>query len=267
MQDPSCGYGIAVSGVFSNNNWGSLATNDTISGNYIHNTGATCEGDALRADGFHNLTVTENEESGIYDSMTACNGAPCHTDSFQTYDANAPMSGLTITKNYVRDGHDVQGLAFLKDGDLSNVTVSDNLSVRMPSDGDVTGMTIDENTPGINVTNNTYQGTSGSAVEAGGSAPNPSINLNHNVFDQINVATNTSPYKYSVSESYNIFTVKNGEYTFSPSTTDQVNATPTFMCGSSCGNGTVAGDDYRLASNPNNIGIDWAPSQFTYGPA
>ena len=39
------------------------------------------------------------------------------------------------------------------------------------------------------------------------------------------------------------------------------------MCGSSCGNGTVAGDDYRLASNPNNIGIDWAPSQFTYGPA
>ena len=33
VQDPSCGYGIAVYGVFSNNNWSSLATNDTISGN------------------------------------------------------------------------------------------------------------------------------------------------------------------------------------------------------------------------------------------
>ena len=103
-------------------------------------------------------------------------------------------------------------------------------------------------------------------AEAIGSAPNPSLILNHNVFDQFNVMTNTSPYKYSVTESYNIFDTKNGEFTFTPSSTDST-ATPQFMCGSSCGNGTVAGDDYRLASNPNNIGIDWAPSQFTYGPA
>jgi hypothetical protein len=82
-----------VYGVFSNNSWSSVATNDTISGNYSHNTGGTCEGDALRADGFRNLTITGNEESGISESETACGGGPCHTDSFQTYDANAPVSG------------------------------------------------------------------------------------------------------------------------------------------------------------------------------
>jgi hypothetical protein len=176
------------------------------------------------------------------------------------------MSGLTMTRNYIHDGVNTQGFAFLKDGDISNVTISDNLSLRMSSVGEVTGMTIDENTVGISVTNNTYQGTSGSVAEAGGSTASPSLVLNHNVFDRFNVMTNTSPYKYSVSESYNYFTDKNGEFTFTPASTDST-ATPQYMCGSSCGNGTVAGDDYRLASNPNNIGIDWAPSQVTFGPA
>ncbi|MGZ7022840.1 MAG: hypothetical protein ACXVJ3_16520, partial [Ilumatobacteraceae bacterium] len=266
VSDPSCGYGIAISGVYSNSKWSSVAANDTISGNRVHNTGSNCEGDALRADGFHNLTVTGNELAGIVESETACGGGPCHTDTFQTYDANSPMSGLTMTRNYIHDGVNTQGFAFLKDGDISNVTISDNLSLRMKSVGEVTGMTIDENTVGITVTNNTYEGTSGSVAEAGGSTAGPSVVLNHNVFDEFNVTSNTSPYKYSVAESYNIFTTKNGEYTFSPAATDST-VTPQFMCGSSCGNGTLAGDDYRLASNPNNIGIDWAPSQMTYGPA
>ncbi|MFZ1997338.1 MAG: hypothetical protein WAU75_24690 [Solirubrobacteraceae bacterium] len=266
VQDPSCGYGIAVYGVYSNNNWSSVATNDTISGNLVHNTGSTCEGDALRADGFHNLTVTGNDLAGIVESETACSGGPCHTDTFQAYDANSPLSGLTMTRNYVHDGVDTQGFAFLKDGDISNITISDNLSLRMKSAGEVTGIEIAENTVGVTVTNNTYQDTSGSVAQAIGSAANPSLILNHNVFDQFNVMTNTSPYKYSMTESYNIFDTQNGEFTFTPSATDST-ATPQFMCGSSCGNGTVAGDDYRLTSNPHNIGIDWAPSQFTYGPA
>jgi hypothetical protein len=266
VSNPSCGYGIGVYGVYSNNNWSSVATNDTISGNRVHNTGTNCEGDALRADGFRNLTVTGNELAGIVESETACGGGPCHTDTFQTYDANSPMSGLTMSKNYIHDGVNTQGFAFLKDGDISNITISDNLSLRMKSVGEVTGVEIAENTVGVTVTNNTYQSTSGSVAQAIGSAQNPSLILNHNVFDQFNVMTNTSPSKYSVTESYNIFDTKNGEFTFTPSSTDST-ATPQFMCGASCGNGTVAGDDYRLASNPNNIGIDWAPSQFTYGPA
>ena len=266
VTNSSCGYGIAVFGAPLNGSpFTAVATNDTISGNTIHDTGNTCEADAIRAQGWSGLTVTGNDIYNITNSQSAC-GGQCHTDTLQSYNEGFSTSGLTITRNYVHDETDTQGLPFLKDGDVSNVTISDNLDVRGTNalgGGEITGLTVAENTAALTITNNTYLDTSGSLVEAYGGTPNPSVNFSHNVFDQFNVPTNTSPYAFAVAESYNVFTANN-QWSFPLSSTDS--STAAFACGTSCGNRTLAGDDYRLASNPSNIGIDWAPAGQAYGP-
>ncbi len=245
---PTNGYGISVMSATS-----TPSSYITIAYNRIHNTSPTNEGDALRFDGWNHITVEGND---IYE-IKECPGSTCHTDTLQSYNGGVTTSGLTITKNYTHDNAGAQGLPFLKDGDISNVTISDNLSLRNTNtNGQVTGIWVDENIPGLTITNNTYQGTSGSIVQADGSTAGPTVAINHNVFDNINVRPGSGP-SYATTENYDVFT-GNDEYTFNVGPNSLMESKPAFM--------NTATDDYRLAKNPNHIGIDWSPAEVLYGP-
>lgn len=235
----------------------------TINGNRIHDLSSTSgDGDGLRLDGWSNVTITANEEYHI-EQLSGTNEG--HTDCLQSYNANVSTHDVVFDHNYEHDNQ-CQGF-FLKDGDVShNVTVTDNLLVRGANKGGAdTNIFLVENTDNAIIRNNTTVDTGGSVLEADGSGA-ANATVDHNVFDVFN---NGSP-NYALTENHNIFTDGN-EWSFTPNSTDTptsygVKVTPTYKCGSICGNGTVAGDDYELASNPNGIGIDWAPSQYTYGP-
>jgi hypothetical protein len=62
--------------------------------------------------------------------------------------------------------------------------------------------------------------------------------------------------QYQLTESYNLFGTK--PFTFTPSPTDVINPSPAFI--------NTAADDYRLASNPNSLGVNWVPADYVYGP-
>ncbi len=248
VTDPE-GYGISVlctRGCAASD----TISNVTISGNEVHETSSTGEGDALRFDGWSNITVKEND---IY-NIRECASDTCHTDTLQSYQAGIPTSGLTLERNYIHDCVGAQGFPFLKDGDVSNVTIADNLALRMASTGQVTGMFVDDNTVGLSITNNTYQGTSGSDVQSEGSASNPTVAVNHNVFDSFNVPAG----KYALIEDYDIFT-GNNEWSFTIGAHSVKNSSPEFV--------DTAINDYRLANNPNHIGVDWSPATQQYGPS
>jgi hypothetical protein len=245
---PTNGYGISVMSATS-----TPSSYITIKGNRIHDTSTTSEGDALRFDGWNNITVTEND---IY-NIKECASDTCHTDTLQSYNGDVPTTGLTITRNYTHDNVGAQGLPFLKDGDVSNVTISDNLSLHNTNtNGQVTGIWVDENIDNLTITNNTYQGTSGSIVQADGTAKNPTVNINHNVFDNLNVRPGSGP-SYTVTENYDIFTA-NDEYTFNLGPQSTINTKPLYQ--------EPTTNNYQLTNNPNDIGINWTPTQQQYGP-
>ncbi len=245
---PTNGYGISVMSATS-----TPSSYITIKGNRIHDTSTTSEGDALRFDGWNNITVAEND---IY-NIKECASDTCHTDTLQSYNGNVPTTGLTLTRNYTHDNVGAQGLPFLKDGDISNVTITDNLSLHNTNtNGQVTGIWVDENINNLTITNNTYQETSGSIVQADGSAKNPTVNINHNVFDNLNVRPGTGP-SYTITEDYNIFT-QNDEYTFNLGPHSTINTKPLYQ--------EPTTSNYQLTNNPNNIGINWHPTQQQYGP-
>jgi hypothetical protein len=244
---PTKGYGISVMSATS-----TPSSYITISNNKIHDTSLTSEGDALRFDGWNHITVTGND---IY-NIKECAGSGCHTDTLQSYNGGVATTGLTLTKNYTHNNVGAQGFPFLKDGDISSVLISDNLSVHNSNtNGQVTGVWVDEKVAGLTITNNTYQSTSGSIVQADSSA-HGTVAINHNVFDKLNVRPGSGS-SYTTTEDYDIFTGKD-EYTFKLGPHSLLMSNPGFM--------NTATDDYRLASNPNHIGIDWSPAGQQYGP-
>jgi hypothetical protein len=256
VTEAKCGYGIAVFGVYTGSSFNPVANHDTISWNKIHDTGTTCEADALRIQGYANITIVHNDEYNLADPNQY------HTDTLQSYQAGVPTSGLVYSYNYAHDLANA-GPPFLKDGDVQNVTITDNLVVRNTWTG-IGGMDLHENTSGLVFRNNTYLGTSGTVVQGQGSAPNPSLLFDHNVIDNANQSGSTG---YTITSDYNDF-VENDEYAW-PLGAHDTRGTPAggYKCGSSCGSGTAAGDDYELANNPNGIGIDWNPANQAFGPA
>lgn len=245
---PTSGFGISIL-----SNASTPSSFITIKGNEIHNTSTTGEGDALRLDGWNNVTVVENNIYGIKE----CASNTCHTDTLQSYQGEVATSNLKIEKNYTHDNVGAQGLPFLKDGDITNVVINNNLSLRNSNtNGQVTGIWVDENIRGLKITNNTYQITSGSIVQSDGSASSPTVELNHNVFDNLNIKKGSGP-AYTISENYNIYT-GNDEYTFSLGPNSKLESNPGFM--------NTATSDYRLKTNPNGIGVNWAPAEMHYGP-
>lgn len=240
---PTSGYGIAI---FSNPS--TPSENIRLLWNEVHDTSSTGEGDALRFDGWKNVQVIGND---IY-NIKECSTNTCHTDTLQSYQAETPTEGLLLEKNYIHDTKSAQGFPFLKDGDVANVTIKDNLALRMSSNNPVTGIWVDDNTKNLIVKNNTYQATSGSQIQSGGSFAEPTAEINHNVFDALNLAG-----KYKYTEDYDIFTANN-EWSFKIGSHSVLNSNPGFK--------NTATSDYRLVNNPNSIGVDWAPSEEHYGP-
>lgn len=238
---PTGGYGISILSPLT-----APSSDITIAWNKIHDTSTSGEGDALRFDGWKNVSVIGNDIYNIKECPSAC-----HTDTLQSYQAETPASGLVVERNYVHDDTGVQGLPFLKDGDVQNVTIRDNLAVRDTSIGQVNGFWIDENTKGLVVRNNTYPGLA-NVIDATGKEASSSAAIDHNVLGEFNTLGG-----YALTEDYNIFTINN-EWTFKPGAHSKIEAALTFV--------NTATDDYRLKTNPNGIGIDWAPAEQQYGP-
>jgi hypothetical protein len=227
----------------------------TMSGNRVHDLTSTLngnDGDALRLDGWSDVTITGNEVFHVQQQNPSISGMG-HCDILQSFNNNVSTKNLTFDHNYIHDNN-AEGPPFLKDGDVaSGVVVTDNLVLRdlAFSGYGVNSFWIDSNTHGAVVRNNTYQGTYGSALQAGGSTASPTISFDHNVFDQINQVGSA----YGITADYNIYT---GHNQFAWSSGAHDSTTATFVSAST--------DDYRLASNPNGIGIDWRPAAQQFGP-
>jgi hypothetical protein len=222
-------------------------SNVVISGNHFHDIGQPGTEDAIHLDNWRSVTVTGNEFDHIIESGN-------HTDCLQSVFGG---SGLTFTRNYEHD-NDCQGF-FVKDGDVSNVSFTDNLFLR-DNEPDGKGEHFANlaqfwNIQGLTVQRNTIWDGKGIVLVAEGAQNSPSVTLDHNLFTRFSISKAVGT-AYTVTESYNIF----GESPqgMTKGATDSVSSNPQF-------DGTAT-DDYRLASNPNGIGIDWSPAGQQYGP-
>jgi hypothetical protein len=237
----------------------------TMSGNKVHDdcgTGAiaSCEGDAIHISGWGSVTITGNE---IYNTVQNPAPGAAHTDVLQSYDAefnhgacgSSPALGcdLTFDHNYMHDNN-TEGF-FIKDGSAANVSYTDNLGLRNPGGGalpfnvyDVTNLTM---------TNNT-DWSSGLGVLQGGPGEFGSLTFTRNVWQNFeNAATPASDW--TVSKSWNIYGTTPFTAPFAAlSATESVNTNPSFVSSQT--------DDYRLASNPNAMGVDWRPVDQKFGP-
>jgi hypothetical protein len=264
ISNPS-GFGISIDGnVLSQPQPGVYRV--IISGNKIHDdcrTGAiaSCEGDALHISGWGSLTITGNE---IYNTIQNTTPGASHTDILQSYDAEynhgtcgtTPALGcnLTFQDNYMHD-NSTEGF-FIKDGSAANVSYVDNLAVRNPGAGGAAPFNVYDVT-NLVVHNNT-DWNSGMGVLQGGSGDLGSLTFDHNVWgDFENGSSPTSVW--AVTRSWNIRGLSPWTSPFStPAAGDSVDSNPGFVSAST--------DDFRLASNPNGIGVTWRPADQQYGP-
>jgi hypothetical protein len=227
-----------------------------ISGNNFHGISRTGS-DVLHTNNFRTLRVTGNEISGAVEDGN-------HVDCLQNVFGG---SNLTFDHNYEHD-NECQGL-FLKDGDIRNVTFDDNLFVRdtLPAVNGGSSASTSQvlDTANLVAQHNTIWDDKGLTFRCLSSSVPCTASADHNLFSYLTNGNHGDSTLYSLRESFNIFA--NAPWSLHPSSTDRVNAHPAFLCGSKCGNGTIAGDDYRLTNNPHKIGIDWTPSQYKYGPS
>jgi hypothetical protein len=227
----------------------------TIAGNNFHGINSV-GADVLHTNNFRDLRVTGNEISGAVEDGN-------HVDCLQNVFGG---SGLVFDHNYEHD-NECQGI-FLKDGDITDVRFDENLFLRddLPA---VNGGSSDSlsqilNTAGVIAEHNTIWDGKGLAMRCLASSVPCTATVDHDLFSFLNNGSAGDPTRYTLSESDNIF--GHAPWTFALGADDAVSADPSFMCAPHCGDGTLAGDDYRLATNPDGIGIDWAPARQTYGP-
>ena len=214
----------------------------TISANKIHGFGEGGSEDAVHLSNWEHVTITAND---IYNLEEHGN----HTDAFQSVFGG---SGMVFDHNYEHDNQ-AQGF-FIKDGDASDVTVSDNLFLRNNNLGEGESNIQVFNTTGFVMTNNTVWDGQGDLIRAEGAAEPLTASVNHNVEQLFSVLHEGGP-AYTLSEDYDIFKER-PLFAIGPHST--VQGKPVFL--------DPAADDYRLASNPNRIGVDWAPAEYVYGP-
>ena len=166
-------------------------------------------------------------------------------------------SNLVFDHNYEHDNCS-QNL-FFKDGDINGATVANNLFVRnstAPPGGCGTGSWTIQlfDTPNLVIQNNTEWAT-GSLLRCDAPGFGYTATVDHNVFSQFNNSP-SDPCSFSLTSHHNIFGQK--PWTFALSSTDAVSSAPVFV--------SAGTDDYRLATNPNGIGVDWRPADYVYGP-
>ena len=239
-------------------------SNITISGNKIHGYGSGGGEDAIHLNNWHHVTVTANEIYGLEESGN-------HTDALQSVWSGGD---ITFDHNYEHDNQ-AQGF-FLNDGEVIGATITDNLFVRDNNLNQGERNIQILNTSGLVIRNNTSWANAADVLRATAANTYDST-VDHNVmqsfFNGCNCDDGRGQLPTNLTEDYDLFqstpmtiNSNNSPIALIMGVHSSLDAHPTFMCGSICGNGTKAGDDYRLASNPNGIGIDWAPSQYTYGP-
>ncbi|HEY3829544.1 MAG TPA: hypothetical protein VGL57_10150 [Solirubrobacteraceae bacterium] len=215
----------------------------TINGNKIHGYGEGNTEDAIHLNDWEHVTITAND---IYELEEHGN----HTDAMQSVFGGHYM---TFDHNYEHNNQ-AQGF-FIKDGDVSEVAVTENLFLTNNNLG------LDEynvqvfNTTGFTMTNNTVWDGQADIIRAEGAAEALTASVNHNVEQNFDVEHESGP-AYALSENYDIF--EENPFTFTKGPNSVVQGSPDFA--------NTADEDYELASNPNNIGVDWQPSEYVYGP-
>ena len=218
----------------------------TISGNMIH---GVREDDAININNWEHVRVTGND---IYNIVEAGNHEDCLQSTFGG-------SYITFDHNYEHDNQ-CQGF-FIKDGDVTGVLVYDNLFLRDRA-GEAAGCPYgcNENviqifdSYGVVLRNNTNWSGNGDVLRAP-DGTSYTAEVDHNVAEVFNNGC-CSESVFELAEGENIFGRE--PFTFTMAPTDVVNATPQFV--------EPAHDDYRLASNPSGIGVDWRPAEQQYGP-
>ncbi len=223
-------------------------SNVTISGNHFHNIGQKQSEDAIHLDYWRNVVVTGNEFEHVTESGN-------HTDCLQSVYGG---TNLTFTHNYEHD-NDCQGF-FIKDGDASDVSITDNLFLR-DDEPDEKGERFANyaqawNIENLTVENNTIWDGKGLALVTDDASVSPSATIDHNLITALTINEPIGK-AYALTEDYNIF--DEAPWSFTPSSTDTTNSNPQFV--------NTATDDYQLATNPSGIGIDWSPAEEQYGPA
>jgi Right handed beta helix region len=215
----------------------------TINGNKIHGYGEGDTEDAIHLNDWEHVTITAND---IYDLEEHGN----HTDAMQSVFGGHYM---TFAYNYEHDNQ-AQGF-FIKDGDASEVTVTENLFLTNNNLGDDEYNVQVFNTTGFTMTNNTVWDGQADIIRAEGAAETLTATVNHNVEQNFDVLNEGGP-AYELSENNDIF--KETPFTFTKGPQSKVEANPDFA--------NPTSEDYELASNPNNTGINWQPSEYIYGP-
>jgi Right handed beta helix region len=215
----------------------------TISGNRIHGYGAGETEDAIHLNNWHHVLVLAND---IYNLEEHGN----HTDALQSVWGG---SDLVFERNYEHDNQS-QGF-FIRDGDASQVKVADNLFLRNNNLGgeEYNVQVID--TTGFTMTGNTVWDDQADLIRAEEAAEPLTATVERNVEQLFGVLEEGGPL-YQLSEDYDIFA--EAPWTFTPGPHSVLLAKPEFA--------DPAADDYRLKSNPEHIGVDWAPSEYIYGP-
>lgn len=273
---------------------------DSNPGNLDFSTG--CQADAVDLYGqFSNILFAYND---LYRNSGNPAAGDTHTDVFQICshcgggpDAPAGVAAdikcpngqtvnVCIYGNYVHDNKDTQGLPFWVGHDNgtfnSTAVIDDNLTVRN-DDALSSGIQFFASGGAFEIKNNTLWSTSNSMTSDitpnDSTAPTGtgSLDLGQNLFDQVqqwNGSTHTI-YQFPTEHNY-CNEYRSAPFGWNASTGacnvsgqsggDQTVAAPAFKCAPNCGDGTPAGDDYELASNPNDIGIDWNPANQQYGP-
>jgi hypothetical protein len=217
----------------------------TISANKIHGFGEGGSEDAIHLSHWEHITITAND---IYNLEEHGN----HTDAFQSVFGGSYM---TFDHNYEHDNQS-QGF-FIKDGDASNVTVTDNLFLRNDNLGEGENNIQVFNTTNFTMTNNTVWDGQGDLIRSEEAAEELTATVNHNV-EQIFSVLNEGGPAYKVTEDYDIFQEEPFALPGGIGPHSTVVPNPTFV--------NTSTDDYELKSNPNHIGVDWQPSEYVYGP-
>jgi hypothetical protein len=222
-------------------------TDVIISGNRLHDIGQPGTEDAIHLDNWRNVTITGNEFDHIIESGN-------HTDCVQSVYGG---SDLTFTRNYEHN-NDCQGF-FVKDGDATNVSFTNNLFVR-DNEPDGKGAHFFDlaqfwNIQGLTIAHNTIWDGKGIVLVAEGARNPPSATIDHNLFSYFSISKPIGT-AYTLTESYNLFGHRPSS--FAPGTTDRTTTRPRFT--------DAGGNPYRLARNPHHVGIDWSPARQRYGP-
>ena len=237
--------------------WGTIE-HTIVSGNHIHGFNGNDpepQEDAVRASNFKYLRYTGNEVNGI---VQGTESSPPHSDGFQVFYGG---EDLVWDHNYYHDNP--ADAMLLKDGDLRNIALYDNLLTRSEGSGE-TGVQI-WCSYAVVLKHNTFWGeTEGITRCEGAPAPNSyELAAEDNVFQRF--SQYKEPQIFSLYTDKNNIVGKNATFglAWGEGTGDETNATPPFACSSACGEGN---DNYKLLTNPKDAGIDWSPSEFHYGP-